>query len=96
MFNRYLDESGNFNIEISNESNNRYFEYIANSLEKELGALIVTKLDGVEQRYWDFKIKDIVFCLHQDNFLGISLFATEERAKAFLASVNLDFIKKAV
>ncbi len=36
------------------------------------------------KRYWDFKIKDIALCLHQDNFLGISLFAAE--AKEFLTN----------
>jgi hypothetical protein len=40
----------------------------------------VNKLDGLDNRYWDFYIEGYPITLHLQHYLGISLYATLEGA----------------
>ncbi len=51
----------------------------------------VSKLDGFDQRYWDFKINDCELTLHLEHYLGIILFPT---SKTNYKKAENDMVKK--
>ena len=88
------DKINMLNIEITDEANNAYFEQVAKNIIKELNAVLVNKLDGLDQSYWDFEVGAAKFCLHQENTLGIFIYAQNEQGNELLEKLDLSKIIK--
>jgi hypothetical protein len=64
-------------IKISDDSDWKMFEQICGFISKDLLGSLVNKLDGLDQRYWDFEINGKYLTLHLEHYLGISLLSSE-------------------
>jgi hypothetical protein len=67
----YRDASGRLTIDLTD--NDQQFNMFVSRLEKNCKARLTQKLDGLEQRYWDFEIDDVTFVLHSDPMMGVSI-----------------------
>jgi hypothetical protein len=70
----YIEEGGKTEAHLSDQSDWRLFNRIADLIAKEFNGRWVEKLDGPEQRYWDVVIGGVKLTLHLEHYLGISLF----------------------
>ena len=71
------------------------FAQAAGELQRKLGGLWTTKIDGLDERYWDLQIDAVQLTLHSQHYVGISLYYSKfiddepskalERAFALLA-----------
>jgi len=66
-------------INLSNDSND--FNKIATILSDKSGIRFSQQLNGLDQKYWDFKYADCVFTLHQEHYLGISIFPKDKASE---------------
>jgi hypothetical protein len=93
-----LSEDEKFiNIELFRDSDGPVFQLIANELTEAFNVQWKTKVDGLDQRYWDFEFKGSTLTLHLEHFLGISIFVDRseiniERAKQVLSEIGNYFI----
>jgi len=60
--------------EINLSSNPDDFKLISNILETKLNLSFIEKNNGLDQKYWDFEYKDNILTLHQELYLGITIF----------------------
>ena len=56
---RYYDEERFVNAELFRDSDGAIFRLIANELTKTFDVQWKAKIDGLDQRYWDFEYKGI-------------------------------------
>jgi hypothetical protein len=74
------------------------FESIGKYLEHDLRLISITKLSGIDQGYWDFKIDQHQFTLHLEHYTGITIYPSgsekhpEEQIK--LIHFVVDMIRK--
>ena len=61
-------------IDIFGKSEWSTFDLMANKLLIHLSAILINKLDGLDERYWDFDLNGNVITLHLQHHLGIVLF----------------------
>ena len=90
---RYYEGERSINAELFRNSDELIFELIANQLAEVFKVQWKTKLDGLDQRYWDFEFKGATLTLHLEHFLGISLFIEKstkdvENAKQVLEEIG--------
>ena len=78
---------GRIEILLSEESSWQLFDAISKVITKKFDVKLVKKLDGVDERYWDFEINGVLICLHLQHYLGISIFPLND------SSINED-VKK--
>ena len=71
---RYYEEARIFGVELIKESDGPVFQLIADELTKVFNIRWTAKLDGFDQRYWDFDYRGVTLSLHLEHFLGISIF----------------------
>ena len=71
---RYLIENGNTEIHLSDVSDSKLFDRIAELIEREFKCQWAERADGLDQRYWDFVIDGSKLTLHLEHYLGISIF----------------------
>jgi hypothetical protein len=71
---RYYENERSISVEIFRDSDGSVFESIADELTEVFNIQWKTKLDGFDQRYWDFRFKGITLTLHLEHSLGISIF----------------------
>jgi hypothetical protein len=69
----YKDASNRLSIELSDSNSNILFRKFADRLTTEFNAKISEKLDGLDQRYWDFDVNGTIVVLHSDGMAGISI-----------------------
>lgn len=67
----YHDASGRLSITLAD--NDREFSVFASRLENRSKAKCIHKLDGLDQRYWDFDVGGTTVVLHSDVFAGVSV-----------------------
>jgi hypothetical protein len=60
-------------IEVSEHSDWKLFESVAQKLECVLGGYWKEKFDGLDQRYWDLIVDEQTLTLHLEHYLGISV-----------------------
>ena len=60
--------------ELFRDSDGSLFHLIVDELTETFNVQWKTKLDGFDQRYWDFELKGITLTLHLEHYLGISIF----------------------
>jgi hypothetical protein len=75
---RYSTESGKTEAQLSKIANWELFDSIAHSIKEQFDGHWVEQIDGVDQRYWDLKVDDVMLTLHLEHYLGISLFPANE------------------
>lgn len=66
-------------IIISSKRNDTLFEKISRILKDEFKVSFTQKIDGINQKYWDFKIDNFQLTLHSEHYLGISIFGPESK-----------------
>ena len=71
---KYLIEDGKTEAHLSDTSDWKQFDRIADIIENEFNCQWAGKADGLDQRYWDFVIEDSKLTLHLEHYLGICIF----------------------
>ena len=61
-------------ILISNEPDSELFKSLSDRLRSEFKAELIDRVEDLDSKYFDFKIKDNVLNLHLQNYIGITLF----------------------
>ncbi|MFY0672348.1 MAG: hypothetical protein JXQ87_03035 [Bacteroidia bacterium] len=64
-------------ILISNEPDSDLFQSLSDRLRSEFNAELIDRVEDLDSKYFDFKIKDKVLTLHLQNYIGITLFPKE-------------------
>ena len=93
---RYHEEDKFFNAELLRDSNWTIFQLIADELSETFKVQWKQKVDGFDQRYWDFEFKGALLTLHLEHFLGISIFVEKthpdiEKARQVLEEIGNHF-----
>jgi hypothetical protein len=70
----YTVKDGRLEACLSEDSSWKLFNLIAATITEQFGGRWVMSADGLDQRYWDLKISDVVLTLHLEHYLGIFLF----------------------
>jgi len=65
-------------------SGGKLFVAIANAITNKFDVTWIRKLDGLDQRYWDFEMEGCKLTLHLEHYLEISLFPTSKTDNANL------------
>lgn len=63
---------------VSRDSDWELFDRVARRLESDLGGAWVERLDGLDERYWDFEAAGGKLTLHYQHNLGITLYIAHE------------------
>ncbi len=77
-------------IEVSDESDWKHFDQVANQLLEALNGEWLEQLDGLDQRYWDLEAEGGVIVIHLEHYLGISIFAKDTASNS-----DLELLKRA-
>lgn len=62
---------------ITKDSDRQLFYDIAKYLESEIGIIFIDKIDGLDQKYWDFELATVIFTLHLEHHLGLSVYSND-------------------
>ena len=97
MLVRYYEDEKFINAELFRESDGSVFQLIANELSEAFKVQWIAKLDGLDQRYWDFEFKGTALTLHLEHHLGISIYVKKsemdiEGARQVLGEIG-DYFK---
>ncbi len=71
----------NKNTEIDLSSNPDDFKLISNILETKLNVRFTKKNNGLDQKYWDFEYRNYILTLHQEHYLGVSIFIKDSEIR---------------
>jgi hypothetical protein len=74
---KFFENNRTIDIELFHYSDARVFKLIASELTEKFNVQWKEKVDGFDQRYWDFEMKGIKLTLHLEHFLGIMIFANK-------------------
>lgn len=85
--NEHFDESGRLSIELASLDSDDLFQCFANRIVKEFDATIINKLNGLDQKYWDFNISSTTIVLHSDTFMGISIYVENGSSETLLRKI---------
>ncbi|HEX9388704.1 MAG TPA: DUF3630 family protein [Anaerolineales bacterium] len=93
---RYYEEGRIFSAELVRDSDGPVFQLIADELTEVFNIQWKAKLDGFDQRYWDFEYKGITLSLYLEHFLGIIIFVKKpetniKNAKKILEEIGEHF-----
>ena len=80
-------------IELSDLDSDLLFRKLADRLKNVFNAKIIEKVEGVDQRYWDFDVDGTIVVLHSDPMAGISIHiedGSNENLLRKIASMLLD------
>jgi hypothetical protein len=89
----YRDTSNRLSIDLSNVDHDKLFQKYAKILETEFNGKIIEKLDGLDQRYWDFDIEGNVVVIHSDSMVGISIHVEDESNENLLRVIGKRLLK---
>lgn len=87
---RYYEDKTSINAELFRDSDGKVFRMIADELSKKFKVKWTKKIDGVDQRYWDFRYKGILLTLHLEHYLGIMIYADKSSPNIQKATKLLD------
>ena len=79
---KYKSENGKIEANLSEEANWDLFNRIADLIANEFKGNWIGKADGLDQRYWDIEIEDVILTLHLEHYLGISLYSKTDAIHA--------------
>lgn len=70
-------------IILTEQSDSSLFIRLADRIVSEYKATIIKKLNGLDEVYWDFLVESEIITLHQQTYIGISIFPKDlERSTA--------------
>lgn len=78
---------GRREVIITDGRDDERFLVVAEWLRSELGGELLERLDGPDQRYWDFRVGDKIIILHSEHYLGVSLHSKDSQADDLLAEI---------
>ncbi|MBK8945756.1 MAG: hypothetical protein IPM32_10885 [Ignavibacteriae bacterium] len=84
----HRDASNKLSIELSNTMDDHLFVCLSDTIIKEFKAKITNKLDGIDQHYWDFNIRENKIVLHSDSMAGISIYAENDSDTELLRKIG--------
>jgi len=90
----YRDASNRLSINLSDLNSEILFAKYADRIMSEFKAIIVERLDGLDQRYWDFEVDGKVVVLHSDSMAGISIHIAKGADDNFLRNFASTLIKE--
>lgn len=61
-------------VRITEQPDNSLFIRLADRIVSEFKAKIIEKINDLDSTYWDFQVKSEIITLHQQTFIGISVF----------------------
>ena len=64
-------------VTLAEHPDDRVFVGIANLLIEKLNANVITKISDLDSTYWDLEIGSSILVLHQQTFVGITIFPKE-------------------
>lgn len=64
-------------IVITKQPDSSLFKRLADRIVSEFNAKIVEQIDSLDSSYWDFQVKSETITLHQQTYIGISVFPRE-------------------
>ena len=93
---KYFEDERSISAAIFRASDGAVFQLIADELTEVFKVQWKSKLDGFDQRYWDFRFKGTILTLHLEQQLGISIFVKKpemnrESAKQLLEEIGDHF-----
>jgi hypothetical protein len=83
-----------FEILISENADWSLFEKVAQIIISDFGAKAAEQIDGLDERYHDFQIGEVVLTLHLQHYLGIFLYPASGHENSFLAKELIESIAK--
>lgn len=81
-------------ILISNKPDSELFKSLSDRLRAEFKAELIDRVEDLDSKYFDFKIKDNVLTLHLQNYIGITIFPkdlNDSTEKANLLAETIGF-----
>lgn len=75
-------------LELHLSDNSDRFVEIAEIIIKNLKATQVVKIDGLDQSYWEMKIKGEDFTIHREHYLGVMIFSKSSNAAAVFDQIR--------
>jgi len=90
----YKDSSGRLSIDLSDSASWFLFRWYAWQIKKKFNAKIIGKLNDVDQRWWDFKVKDKIVVLHSESIIGISIHIEDGTNDGLLREIVATLLKK--
>jgi hypothetical protein len=73
----------------SEEGGQACLEDAAKQLTERCGAVLLEKVDGLDQSYWDFELGGAKVTLHREHYLGVWLCAADDMGEeAVLAAAK--------
>lgn len=85
IFQKEILTDKSFGIKLSSDSDSYLFDDIAKFIEQQLNVKLTEKLDGLDQRYWDFIYNNCLLTLHLEQYLGLSIYAYEINEQSIAA-----------
>jgi len=89
----YKDASSRLSVVLSDLDSNILFRKFADRLTTEFNAKILEKLDGLDQRYWDFDVNGTIVVLHSDAMAGISIYVEDGSNDDLLRKIAENLLK---
>jgi len=71
--------TGIIEIEIIDNCSYDQFVSIAKRVKKQLGIEFVSKIGDLESYYWDFEFDKLLFTIHHNVFVGVSIYLPESK-----------------
>lgn len=76
----FYESDGRLEITLLDKSDWKLFEKIFQKIRENFDIKLINKIDGIDERYWDFEINGGLICLHLQHYLGISIFSVNDPA----------------
>ncbi len=89
----YKDASNRLSIDLSDLDSDVLFRKYVDRMKDEFDGNLVDKLDGLDQRYWDFDIGGTIVVLHSDSMAGISIHVEDGTNDVLLRKIASALIK---
>ena len=83
---KFFENEKTIILELLNYSNTKIFSLIANELSRKFDVKWKEKIDGFDERYWDFEANGMTLTLHLQHYLGIMIFAAKTNPKILEAT----------
>lgn len=74
----FYESDGRLEIALLDKSDWKLFEQIFQKIRENFDIKLINKIDGIDERYWDFEINGGLICLHLQHYLGISIFSVND------------------
>jgi hypothetical protein len=73
---------------VTDDPSRELFPLVADAIVRKFHGKIVTRLNGLDQIYWDIEIDDKIIILFLEHYMGISLYSDDAEADELLARVG--------